>query len=454
MEIKYLYIFGIISLMMWQCTEVKDWHDPKDNVPPEPVSQVQVENINGGAVITFTRPAEEDLMGVKAVYSFGEDDAGKEVYASAFTNTIVLEGYADTNEHTVHLYAVDKSGNVSVGVPVTIKPLTPPIELIRKSLHASETFGGVYVTWDNTLQKDLAVSLYVADSTGYMLLSETYFSNTEIGRYAFRGFGDPVERNFRIELKDRWNHYSAPLDTILTPLKETEILGRDKGIDIWTQYGWVDNTWTYRGDLRHLPTATNNTFNRIVDGNLFTGLPYFQCVQNLSYYVPDATDNRFFPMYLTIDMGRKASYSRMKTWMRERATGNPGMFSGIIYSTFEIWGTNNPKPVQEIGNGSREDNLKYWTGWPQVGGTDEWKNDWVKIADCQLVLPSGATKYTANMVLSADDQAYIRNGYEFDMDIETANQAFRYLRFYITDTNTGVGELMLAELKFWGSYAD
>src|SRR5690606_41224882 len=64
--------------------------------------------------------------------TFSENEEPMEVYASAFKDSIVLEGYANTEEHIVQLYAIDKSNNLSQPVSVTIQPLTPPISLIRQ----------------------------------------------------------------------------------------------------------------------------------------------------------------------------------------------------------------------------------------------------------------------------------------------------------------------------------
>src|SRR5690606_32296792 len=110
--------------------EVKDWSDPRDTTPPGKITNVRVENINGGAILYYTLPNDNDLLGAKAVYTFSESEEPLEVYASAFKDSVVLEGYNDTNEHIVQLYAVDKSNNLSEPTPVPIRPLTPPVSLI------------------------------------------------------------------------------------------------------------------------------------------------------------------------------------------------------------------------------------------------------------------------------------------------------------------------------------
>ena len=48
-----------------------------------------------------------------------------------------------------------------------------------------------------------------------------------------------------------------------------------------------------------------------------------------------------------------------------------------MFMNFELWGTTNPKPlIPEYEDEDRLTNLRYWTAWQQIGGADEWKNDW------------------------------------------------------------------------------
>jgi hypothetical protein len=149
-------------------------------------------------------------------------------------------------------------------------------------------------------------------------------------------------------------------------------------------------------------------------------------------------------------MGRKAAYSRMNFLPRNRGTD----YSAALPINFEIWATNDPKPISEIGGGDKMANLKYWTSWEIVNGTDEWKNEWVKIADCHLVLSSGASKYTEGMPLSAEDiDKYLNSGYDFDMD-PAISEGYRYLRWIIYETNTYQKSIMIDEIRFWGAYTD
>jgi hypothetical protein len=167
----------------------------------------------------------------------------------------------------------------------------------------------------------------------------------------------------------------------------------------------------------------------------------------------DLSGGYVLPYYFTIDMGRKSYYSRFMMWMRNRSDN----FSATIPSKFTVWGCNDPESPDDIAGGDKIENFKYWTCWKSVGtliinGTDEWMKKWVKIADCQLVLPSGLIYYGSG-TLTAEDRQSFRDGFNFDVLTEASGQAFRYLRFRVEESNTpGLSQAMICEFRFFGSF--
>jgi hypothetical protein len=167
------------------------------------------------------------------------------------------------------------------------------------------------------------------------------------------------------------------------------------------------------------------------------------------------TGDYVMPFGFTIDMGRKANYSRFKIWMRARVP----LYSAAIPQDFEVWGTNSPKSTDEIGDGSQIDNLRYWTDWKEMGnikdinGTNAWKNDWEQLGSYFLRLPSGIA-YTLDGTITNEDDQFIRAGFEFEIFPEMTGKAFRYLRFWVKDTNTHASQVNICEIKFYGAYAD
>ncbi|MDR1223778.1 MAG: DUF4959 domain-containing protein [Tannerella sp.] len=455
---RFFLFMAVMGGMMFSCSSPADWSDPKDNIAPGPVSNVQITNTNGGAIITYTVPSDNDLLGAKVTYSYSAESEWMEKYAS--NDTIELEGFGDTGAREITIYAIDRSGNLSKGITQTIQPLTPPIDLMRESLEATSVFGGVGFTWENKGGKDMGLSLYVPDTVifGEWTLFDTYFSNGRDGKVVFRPF-DAVEQNFRVEMFDRWNNYSQPYETSLVPLAEQKLPGRVSATEfIWSLYD--DDYWLWRGEAHNnmnLSGMATKIFYKVHDGAPSTGSDDYWAPGNegnnpIEWYVPGAgTSTIPFPLYFTIDMGRKAVYSRFNFLSRLRTPN----YSAPLPIDFEIWGTNNPKRVHEVGDGSREANMAYWTSWEAANGTDAWKNDgWTKIATCKLILSSGESKYVANMALSETDIAnYRTNGFDFDIN-EGVTEGFRYLRWVINDTNTSQHCLTFNEITFWGSYMD
>ena len=453
-NVTLIISMALLMTIVWSCENVKEYTDQKDNIPPGQVSAINVENLHGGAIITYSLPSDNDLLGVKAVYSLREDGQQYEVFSSAHRDTIILAGFPDTNEHIINLYTVDLSRNLSESVPVTIKPLTPPIDLIRQSLKVNETFSGVFCSWDNILEENIAVSLYV-DTIGEMSLNDTYFSNASSGQYSFRGF-ENKQLSFRVEIRDRWQNYATPLDTVLTPLFEEQIMGRDPlGRQLWFLWGFDNRECISRGD-NWRTLGSNADFTVVFDHILFDGNNWWANGDDAGYlrlFVPGwpSNDNTYgFPSYFSMDLSSESVYSRFKIYMRARAP----LFSGGIFTVFELWGTNNPKPlIPELTDEDRLANLRYWTAWPEIGGTDEWKNDWVQLGDYSLVLPSGATMN--NDVITAEDEQFVRNGFEFEIDPDKTNIPCRYLRFVLKKNNqagSGVRPFaQIGELQFFGS---
>jgi hypothetical protein len=436
--------------LLASCDEPKEWDDPKDSSPPGPVTNIEVENLNGGARFYYALPAEPDILGAKVVYQLVKDGEYIEKYST--TDTLEIEGYGDTEARTVTLYAVDRSNNISEGVEVEIAPLTPYIENIRRTMTVDAAFGGIKTAWDNSMRKDMSISLYLPDSaSGEWALYDTYFSNDPIGVYVFRPF-DAEPQQFRFELRDRWDNYATPMDTLITPLFEQQIYGRIDNVDIFSQFGDADGTWRERGDIHNADISPVNTrpFNLLYD-NVWVpaDASYWHpgWGMTIADYAPGLAGPIPFPLYFTFDMGKQSVYSRINITSRLRSPN----YSADIPCKFEIWGTNSP---QGVTPGDRMGNLAFWTSWAEVGGTDAWKEGWTKLANCEIILSSGTGKYTDGMALSESDlDKYRVSGFDFDMD-EGVFQPFRYLRFVVLGTNTNAKALTLREIRFWGAYAE
>ena len=88
---------------LWNCKEMPNLGDQKDSLAPGPILNPVVENIYGGAIITYSLPKDNDLLGVKAIYQLKNDGDVLEMFSSAFRDTIKLKGFPDTDERNVKL---------------------------------------------------------------------------------------------------------------------------------------------------------------------------------------------------------------------------------------------------------------------------------------------------------------------------------------------------------------
>ena len=172
------------------------------------------------------------------------------------------------------------------------------------------------------------------------------------------------------------------------------------------------------------------------------------------------------PFYFTIDMGKKATYSRFR-WTGDKRLTPSRNFHYNAPQIFNIWGCNNPKLIADVEDpngiypkGSRQANQAYWSSWPAANGTDAWKEDgWVLLAQCQWIMSDGTlAQYVPNLVMNAEDWAkYTMEGYEFEFN-QDVFEAYRYLRFEILKTVRIDGsyamEFVISGLRFWGAFPD
>jgi|AGTN01.1.fsa_nt_gi hypothetical protein len=459
---KILFLLLITSLVI-SCAETPDWSDKKDNIPPGHVQNPLVENINGGAIITYNLPDDKDILAVKAIYNLKGREV--EIYSSAYRDTIKVEGFGDTKEQLVKLVCIDKSFNESIPVYLQINPRTPPVELIAESMVVNETFGGIYVEWDNSFRTDLALTLFAEDSEGEMKEDYTYYSNSPTGRYSFRGFDDQT-RKFKIVVKDQWDNQSFWENT-LSPLFEEEIKPYNENGELLWNLKYFEAENLYTGDFHDYRWGDNTRgLQLVVAGNTVGNSVAFWLSMRgfLSRWDPTIQPNsendiQPIPNYWTIDLGEEVSLSRHIYWSRGRDVGadfnNP---SNRYYYTLpqgpkriEIWGTNDkPKSATDFNN--RMEGLQYWTSWEQVGGTDAWKEDWIKLGENDLLPPSGAQNQAQ---VTMDDLIHADNGFTAEIYPEMTNKKIRYIRLvfeeYYSANPNGVH---IVGIKFYGAYSN
>jgi hypothetical protein len=321
-----------------------------DDSPPPPVSDVVVENIPGGATLSYTLPKSDDLLYVLAEYSREQGELS-EKKVSYYHNKFTLEGFPDTLARKVTLYTVSRGEQKSAPISVTINPLTSPVDVVANSLEVKKSFGGIVIGFENETEADIKITVITEDSLNNLYIADTHYTGMIDGKYSVRGF-EPELRKFGIYVMDRWNNISDTLFVEVTPLFEMQ-LNKSKFSELHLP---GDNWEAYNGQ----------SMSRMWDedwGQQFA-----------------SKNGEGFPQSFSFDLGLEAELSRFIFYPRSNNTAWRN-----VPKYFEVWGSNNPNP-----DGS-------------------WDN-WVKLLDGEMVKPSGLPCGQ----LSDEDIARAIEGIEFE----------------------------------------
>lgn len=301
------YIGAFLIMTSHACKQAEVAPTVNDGVAPGPVSNPRVENLSGAAEIFYSLPPDDDVLYVKAVYT-APDGRTREFKVSYYNRSVLVEGFGNTGSYEVQLYAVDKGGNESPPLTVTVNPLKPPYMLVYDSLKVMSDFGGVNVSYLNEQEDDIAIIVLTDDTLGNFVPINTHYTNLGQGKFSTRGL-PAVDTDFGVYIRDRWGNLSDTMLVTLKPLFEVQ-LDRTKmrGVTLPT-----DAPLGYGGDIFGL-----------FDGDVNSG----------HYHTSDAAR---MPQWFTFDMGVTAKLSRLTWFMR------PGFFFSLHNPrVVEIWGSNDP----------------------------------------------------------------------------------------------------------------
>lgn len=384
---KAYLMFLFVLFVLSSCSEEERPLIKTDNIAPQPVTDVQVRNIPGGAVLSYKLPDDEDLLYVKADYSL-KDGSNDEVRATAYVDTLKIVGFGTEEERTVKIIAVDRSENESTPVTVKIKPLEAPVITIGKTLQLITDFGGVHAYWENKDRAEISVVLEREDHNKEFVPIDTYYSSVVNGDAATRGM-DTIPQNFRAYVMDRWENKSDVLETTLSPLFE-EKFDRLKFKSLVLD-GDEPSAWGWE-----IPYIWDGSIN----GNGFH----------------TANGSGRWPQVMSFDTGVTGKISRIKIW--QRTQDNYSYRHGNL-KLFEIWGTND------------SEHLNDW-------------NAWTKLMTCESVKPSGLPSGQ----LSDEDYAHAVAGEEFACP--PTMPKVRYLRVKALETWSGGDFFHFMEIEVYG----
>ncbi len=376
--------------------------DSTDNVAPGIPTDISVENTNGGAIISFKAPKDDDLLCVVASYMVN----GKEMTAKAspYVDKLKVEGFGKEGSYQVTLKSVDKSRNESAPVEVTVNPMVPPVITIFETLKVVDSFGGVRLSWENPTEATIIVECSRKEADDWISV-ENFYSSGKEGKGSIRGF-EPEPMTFRFRVRDRWDNYSDYKETNNLPMKEIQI-DKSKFKDVTP----------LPGDAQEM---SNYPIRAIWDDNMVS-----KCFHSTGEGIGKA---------ITFDMGQITKISRFKMWQRSESQswlyGHNNLKHYVIYGCNEI--TEEMRDSGVVG----EDGDTY----PTFEG-------WSKIIDVECFKPSGDSGQVTN-----EDKEYILNGDEHEVPIEAP--AFRYVRIYMLENWSGGIFAQIGEMTFWGQIVE
>src|SRR3982751_1863945 len=111
---KPIYHFLILMLTAFSfhgCSKADlNSHAPIDTggAAPATVTNVQVTNLPGAAVLTYTLPKDDNLQYVMAEYSINSTTV-RQAKTSRYNDTIFVDGFNASADFAVKLYSVSKS---------------------------------------------------------------------------------------------------------------------------------------------------------------------------------------------------------------------------------------------------------------------------------------------------------------------------------------------------------
>lgn len=410
-NILLLFLAGSILLQACKEEVLKPLYDSTG--APAPVTNVAIENIPGGAVISYTLPDDDNLLYVKAVYErHGQTVESK---SSFYKKEVLVEGLGDTKPREVKLYAVSRSEDASEPVSVSIAPLPPPIYDVMNSLAIQESFGGMNVQFENlesTPERPYNIVIGVVvwnEELSEWQDVDAYYTGLAGGGFSVRGL-EAVERKFGFFVKDTWDNVTDTLAMNLTPVYEEELAAptyiRQKfPVPQLAPLPADGSAVAEPGNLSSWP------FTNLFDGE----------IGNNGFH---SNEKQPIPAWFAMDFGHKVRLSRYKVWQRMHDNNETYFYSHGNPHEWEIWGTNNPSDV----------------------------NSWVLLDHEIMQKPSGLPIGQ----VTNDDVEVARAGHEYELPIAT--EAYRYIAWKHIDNwasiDGALGFLHMSELKFWGQKVD
>lgn len=402
MKIKSI-IFSVLTLFVFSCeeTNMQRPFGPDDTTPPDAVTNVVYKAIPGGAIFNYTLPKDQDLAYVQAVYNV--NDTKKDMSASQYMSELKIEGLPEKKEYQVELYAVDKAGNRSEPVSITIIPEESPVKVTRESLKVTVDFGGFKIDYKNPSESELSLYVYQKDTeSDKMVFYEARVVSQKEGTYQVIGLPNKTN-TFSVFVRDRFENTSESLTFEERPWHEEYLdkknfkyVGKPRVIDESDWYAWSGNpacVWdNIVGQWNFAQTASGDKF------------PHYFCID----------------LGVTVPIGRILFQQRL---------GDQEIFNMDCPQFFEVYG------AAELPVVNQDDPLEGWTKLNQE--------------TFEVIRPSGRKPGEPP---TTEDREAAEKGIMFTIDKPFPHPEIRYIRFKFLKSFTDRSMIILGEFTFWAQW--
>lgn len=390
---KKLFLIALIIFTATACSEKEDG----DTTPPSVLTIESVTPTNGGGIITYTLPNDNDILYVRAEYT---NSNGVDVSraSSSFNNSIEIDGLNQTTALTITLYVVDENYNQSAPIYVELIPLESFIYLVQQSIEISSDLGGFRISWENIESKTVYVFVHI-DNAGEEEIRILSSDNPEES-IAVRGLpSEEISISTRIEDFDE-NSTTLEYKGTLTPLFE-ELIDKSTWTLLTSQSvngdAWEGASVNFWDDV--IDTTGNNSDNS-----------YFMIWRDLN------GGSLNWPLDIVIDLNKTVQITRFTVWQRaywyNGPSDTPYYFQEENMKSFTIYASTDSQTWQELG--------QFDIGDPR---------------DSEGNIPTSALESAAN-------------GHDFEL--ESVSETFRYMKFSVTSNYGSETYVNGSEITLYG----
>ena len=390
---KKLLLIPLFVYVVVACSDKEDG----DTTPPGVLTVNMVTPTNGGGIINYTLPDDNDILYVKAEYT---NSNGVDVSraSSSYNNSIEIDGLNQTNTLTITLYVVDENFNQSAPIFVELIPLESFIYLVQESIELAPDLGGFRITWDNIESKTVYVYVHINDGTD----EEVRILSSDNAQESIAVRGLP---SIEISISTRVQDFDENTTTLeekgtLIPLFE-EVIDKSTWTLLASQSvngnAWEGDSTNFWDDV--IDTTGNNSDNS-----------YFMIWRDLN------GGSLNWPLDLVINLNKNVKVTRFSVWQRAFWYNGPSdipyYFQEENMKSFTIYASNDAQAWEELG--------QFDIGDPR---------------DSEGNIPAAALESAAN-------------GHEFELD--AVSETFRYLKFSVTSNYGSETYVNGSEITLYG----